>query len=116
MDVPYAYKGHSISIKHVSGKYCPQCGEFIFSDAEATRVSDAMAAYKKKVNAVSVDPVFISNVRKKLNLDQKEAAVIFGGGINAFSRYESGKSVPPVALVKLFKILEMHPELMSVVR
>ena len=27
------------------------------------------------------------------------------------SRYESGKTKPPVALVKLFKLLSKHPEL-----
>ncbi len=26
---------------------------------------------------------------------------IFGGGVNAFSRYENGKTKPPLALVKL---------------
>jgi hypothetical protein len=35
-------------------------------------------------------------------LDQREAAEIFGHGVNAFSRYESGKTKPPLALVKLF--------------
>ena len=29
------------------------------------------------------------------------AAAIFGGGVNAFSRYETGKTRPPLALVKL---------------
>ncbi len=28
-------------------------------------------------------------VRKKLDLDQRQAAEIFGGGVNAFSRYEN---------------------------
>lgn len=41
---------------------------------------------------------FITKVRKKLDLDQREAAEIFGGGINAFSRYENGKTKPPLAL------------------
>lgn len=34
-----------------------------------------------------MDPRFITNVRKKLALDQREAAEIFGGGVNAFLRY-----------------------------
>ena len=116
MDIPYTYKGNSTAIKQVAGKHCPQCDEFILSDTEAQRVSEAMLVFNKKVNAESVDPAFISGVRKKLQLDQKEAAVIFGGGVNAFSRYESGKAVPPVALVKLFKILDTHPDLLSMVR
>jgi HTH-type transcriptional regulator/antitoxin MqsA len=116
MDIPYTYKGNSTVIKQVTGKHCPRCDEFILSSTEAKQVSDAMIAYNKSINADSVDPAFISGVRKKLNLDQKEAATIFGGGVNAFSRYESGKAVPPVALVKLFKILDTHPDLLSMVR
>ncbi len=39
-----------------------------------------------------------------------------GGGVNAFSRYENGKTKPPLALVKLFKLLDRHPELLNEVR
>ena len=55
-------------------------------------------------------------MRKKLALDQREAAEIFGGGINAFSRYENGKTKPPLALVKLLKVLDHHPELLDEIR
>ena len=48
------------------------------------------------------------SVRKKLALDQRVAAEIFGGGVNAFSYYESGKTKPPLALVKLLRVLERH--------
>ena len=68
------------------------------------------------MNAAIVDPAFIVSVRKKLNLGQKEAADIFGGGVNAFSRYENGKTRPPLALVKLLKVLDRHPDLLSEVR
>jgi HTH-type transcriptional regulator / antitoxin MqsA len=75
-----------------------------------------MQAFNKQVNAAIVDPGFIVRVRKKLDLGQREAAEIFGGGVNAFSRYESGKTKPPLALVKLLKVLERHPELLGEVR
>jgi HTH-type transcriptional regulator/antitoxin MqsA len=63
-----------------------------------------------------VAPNFIARVRKKLALDQREAAVIFGGGPNAFSRYENGKTRPPVALVTLLQVLDRHPQLLDEVR
>jgi HTH-type transcriptional regulator/antitoxin MqsA len=69
-----------------------------------------------QVNAAYVDPSYIAKVRKKLALDQREAAAIFGGGVNAFSRYENGKTKPPLALVKLLKILDRHPDLLSEVK
>jgi HTH-type transcriptional regulator/antitoxin MqsA len=75
-----------------------------------------MQAFSKQVNADLVDPAFIVKVRKKLALDQREAAEIFGGGVNAFSRYETGKTKPPLALVKLLKVLDLHPELLEEIK
>jgi len=75
-----------------------------------------MREFSKQVNAAIVDPKFIVRVRKKLKIDQREAAEIFGGGVNAFSRYENGKTKPPLALVKLLKVLDRHPDLLGEVR
>ncbi|MEI2418146.1 type II toxin-antitoxin system MqsA family antitoxin [Orrella sp. JC864] len=115
-DRPHAYKGETTLIPAVRGLYCPACGECVLDAAESARVSAAMLAFNKQVNASTVDPAFIAAVRRKLALDQREAAEIFGGGVNAFSRYETGKTRPPLALVKLLKLLDRHPELLSEVR
>jgi HTH-type transcriptional regulator/antitoxin MqsA len=48
--------------------------------------------------------------------NQREAAEIFGGGVNAFSRYENGRTRPPLALVKLLRVLDRHPDLLAEVR
>ena len=115
-DLPYTYKGETTTISDVAGDYCPACGESVLDTAESARVSAAMLAFNRQVNAGIVDPGFIADVRKKLALDQREAAEIFGGGVNAFSRYENGKTKPPLALVKLLKVLDRHPELLKEVR
>lgn len=62
------------------------------------------------------NPEFIAGVRKKLALDQREAAEIFGGGVNAFSRDDNGKTNPPLVLVKLLNVLDRHPDLLDEVR
>ncbi len=115
-DVPYTYKGESTVIPDVTGDFCPACGEVVMDRAEGVRHSTAMLAFNKQVNASIVDPGFIATVRKKLALDQREAAEIFGGGVNAFSRYETGKTKPPLALVKLLKVLDRHPDLLNEIR
>jgi len=115
-DLPYTYKGEATVIAAVTGDFCPACAESILDAAESNRVMREMRAFSKQVNAAIVDPGFITNVRKKLDLDQREAAEIFGGGINAFSRYENGKTKPPLALIKLFRLLDRHPDLLSEVR
>lgn len=115
-DIPYVYKGETTVIPAVSGEFCPACGETVLDAAESARVGAAMLGFNRQVNASIVDPGFIASVRKKLALDQREAAEIFGGGVNAFSRYETGKTRPPLALVKLLKVLDRHPDLLDEVR
>jgi len=115
-EIAYTYKGETMVISGVAGDFCPACGESLHEYEDAERINAQMLAFNKEVNASIVDPGFIASVRKKLDLDQKEAARIFGGGVNAFSRYETGKTNPPQALVKLLKVLDKHPELLSEIR
>lgn len=115
-DLPYTYKGETTILTDVTGDFCPACGESITDMAESVRTTALMLEFNKQVNAAIVDPAFIAGVRKKLSLDQREAAEIFGGGVNAFSRYENGKTKPPLALVKLLKVLDRHPDLIDEVK
>jgi HTH-type transcriptional regulator/antitoxin MqsA len=115
-DVPYTYKGESTVLPQVMGDFCAACDESVLDAAESRRTMNLMLAFNKQVNASIVDPDFIASVRKKLDLDQRQAGEIFGGGVNAFSRYENGKTKPPLALVKLLKVLDRHPDLLDEVR
>jgi len=115
-DLPYIYKGETTILPQVTGDFCPACGESVPDEAESRCTMNLMLEFNKQVNASIVDPEFIASVRKKLDLDQKEAALIFSGGVNAFSRYENGKTKPPLALVKLLKVLDRHPDLLDEVR
>ena len=115
-NLTYTFKGQTTVLTGVEGDFCPACGESILDAAQSERVMHDMSAFAKEVNAGMYDPGFITSVRKKLKLDQREAAEIFGGGINAFSRYENGKTKPPLALMKLLKVLDRHPDLLSEVR
>ena len=94
-DLPYTYKGETTTIPAVTADFCPACDESITDMAETERVMREMQAFNKQVNAAIVDPGFI---------------------VNAFSRYENGKTKPPLALVKLFKLLDRHPDLLTEVR
>ncbi|WP_454734607.1 type II toxin-antitoxin system MqsA family antitoxin [Cupriavidus necator] len=115
-DIPYTYRGETTVLEAVHGEFCPACGESVTDWEESDRVMKLMNAFNRQVNASFVDPAYIVQVRKKLELDQREAAEIFGGGVNAFSRYETGRTKPPLALVKLLKLLDRHPELLEEIR
>jgi HTH-type transcriptional regulator/antitoxin MqsA len=100
----------------VTGDFFPACGEVVLDREHGDRYSEMVGLFQRQVNAALVDPSHIAKVRRKLDLDQRQAAEIFGGGINAFSLYENGKTKPPLALVKLFKLLDRHPELLNEIR
>ena len=113
-NVTYSYYGKKIDIRNVHACFCTECEEFVMDDTESQRVSNELKTFREQCQLQ--DSTFIRNVRKKLCLGQKEACELFGGGVNAFSRYETGKAKPSLALVKLFRILDAHPELISLVR
>lgn len=112
-DMPYTYKGKATAIRGVKGRYCnnPECPEVIMEVGESVRTSKEMLAFNKKVNAELAPIELLANLRQRFKLTQQQAARVFGGGTNAFSRYESGRTKPPLALVKLFRILDKHPHL-----
>lgn len=115
-DMEHFYKGQATVIPAVIGDYCPACDECLMGSPETDRVIVAMSDFERQVNATFVDPSFIVQVRKRLALDQREAGEIFGGGVNAFSRYETGKTQPPLALIKLLRLLDRHPDLLEEIR
>ncbi len=115
-DISYAYKGESTMIPAVTGEFCPGCGEVVLNREHGDRYSEMIGVFQRQVNSAFVDPGYITQVRRKLDLDQRQAAELFGGGVNAFSRYENGKTKPPLALVKLFKLLDRHPDLLDELR
>ena len=115
-DLPYIYKGQKTVIKAVTADYCPACGEAVLDRLNGDLYGAALSAFRREVNVQYIDPGFIATVRKKLDLDQRQAGEIFGGGVNAFSRYENGKAKPPVALVKLLRVLDRHPDLLAEVK
>ena len=115
-DIPFTYKGETMVVRNVGGDHCSLCDEFILNSDESKRIDEILKEFVKNINARTFDPMFVKNVRTKLGLKQQEAGRIFGGGPNAFSRYETGKAQPPVAVVKLLKILDKHPEFLPEVR
>lgn len=115
-DIPFTYKGETTAIPSVTGGFCPACGEAVLNREHGDRYGELIGQFQRQVNAAYVDPGYIAKVRRKLDLDQRQAAEIFGGGVNAFSRYENGKTKPPLALVKLLKVLERHPHLLNEIR
>lgn len=114
-NVPFTFRGHKTEIQ-VEGEHCSACGEVIMNKEQANAYQRKIKEFKALVSSETISPDFIMQVRKKLLLTQKEASKIFGGGVNAFSRYENGKAVPHPATIQLLRMLNNHPELLNEIK
>lgn len=105
------YKGVSFSLL-VHGAFCNHCHDGFpeFDPKQEAR----WVAFRDSIDAE--ESAELTRIRKKLRLTQAKAAVLAGGGKNAFSRYEKGKVKPVAAVINLFRLLDRHPELLKELR
>jgi HTH-type transcriptional regulator / antitoxin MqsA len=106
-NVPYTYKGIKFFIDQPA-VWCDACGEGVISAKDNKSVMEEIQSHKARIDGL-LTPVEIKEVRKKLKLSQKEAGYLFGGGINAFNRYEGGLTPIPKPLSLLLILLKKHP-------
>lgn len=109
-DIAVTHHGFKSVVRKLRGWHCPNCSEIEFDKGEGERYAKAVEQLEGQ------ERVWLSSTRKKLKLTQREAAVLTGGGHNAFSRYERGEAKPVVAVVNLFRLLEKRPELLKELR
>jgi HTH-type transcriptional regulator/antitoxin MqsA len=101
------YKGQSATIQ-MPGWYCDESGESIHT-GEDMKVSDAaLRELKNKADLLNAQEV--KRIRTKIGLTQREAGAIFGGGPNAFQKYEQGTVTVSKPMSNLLRLLEKHPE------
>jgi HTH-type transcriptional regulator / antitoxin MqsA len=101
------YKGQSATIQ-MPGWYCDESGESIHT-GEDMKVSDAaLKELKNKIDLLNAQEV--KRIRTKIGLTQREAGAIFGGGPNAFQKYEQGTVTVSKPMSNLLRLLEKHPE------
>jgi HTH-type transcriptional regulator/antitoxin MqsA len=96
----------------VYGAFCDHCHDGFPNYGE--QEENGWKAFRDKIDAEEIAE--LARIRKKLKLTQKEAALITGGGHNAFSRYERGEAKPIQAVLNLFKLLDHHPDLLNELR
>lgn len=108
------YAGESARVTGLSGWFCAACDEAIFDDESARRYGQAGDALITRARTRRQEE--IRRIRKKLGLTQIEAGKLVGVGKVAFSRYERGETQAPEPLVKLLRLVELHPELLGEIR
>jgi len=104
------HAGRTVKVDGLSGWRCGACGEVEFDPESARRYAAAGDALVLRERARQSRE--LRRIRRKLGLTQVAAARLTGGGHNAFSRYERGEVAPLPAVIKLFRLLDKHPQLL----
>ncbi|MBL0686406.1 MAG: type II toxin-antitoxin system MqsA family antitoxin [Sulfurospirillum sp.] len=102
----YMYKEHSIEVKQ-SGEYCLECKEAFLSPKDLKSTKLDIANFKREIDHfLTTDE--LKRIRKKLNINQQEAATIFGGGIRAFHKYETAEVTQSKPLDILLRLIDSN--------
>ncbi len=100
----YTYKSHTIEVEQ-SGEYCSKCDEAFLSPKDLKSTKVQIANFKREVDHfLTTDD--LKRIRKKLHLNQQDAAKIFGGGIRAFHKYETAEVTQSKPLDILFRLID----------
>jgi HTH-type transcriptional regulator/antitoxin MqsA len=103
------YKKQAIIIDQ-PGFWCDACQEGVIGGDDRKATQKALQTQRAEIDGL-LTPDQIKRIREKLKLTQHKAALLFGGGINAFSRYERGETPLPKSLHQLLILLDKHPTL-----
>ncbi|HSW16731.1 MAG TPA: type II toxin-antitoxin system MqsA family antitoxin [Ramlibacter sp.] len=118
-NVEIVRRGLKTVVPAVSGWFCGNCEEIEFDESTDSlhrwaAAGDALVL-RDRERAKRLGER-LRRQRQKLNLTQIDASILAGGGHNAFSRYETGSTLPVAAVTTLFGLLEKHPELVEEAR
>ena len=100
------YKGNDLQVP-LEYSVCNGCGREFVPKPQILRGEIAVRNAKKKVDGL-LSSEEISQARAKLSISQEQASKVFGGGKNAFSKYERGEVAQSVAMDKLIRVCLKH--------
>jgi HTH-type transcriptional regulator/antitoxin MqsA len=102
--VPYTYRDDTFMIEQ-PGEYCRHCGEAFLGSDDLKATRQLIADHKRdRDRLLRGDQV--RAIRQKLDLTQASASEIFGGGIRAFHKYETGESIQSRPLDILLRLID----------
>ena len=103
-----SYKGSTLQVS-IAYSLCNNCDREFISKPQILQNEAALRAAKKDYDGLLSSEEII-RARRTLSLTQEQAARVFGGGRNAFSKYERGEVSQSVAMDKLIRICLNHRE------
>lgn len=100
------YKGTELQVP-IEYSECGNCGREFITKPQILRNEIALRAAKKVVDGL-MGAEEVAHARVTLGLTQEQASKVFGGGRNAFSKYERGEVAQSFAMDKLIRVCLKH--------
>ena len=105
----FKYGKHLVDVDELESYLCDVCNAEPISPTQILRNQIKIADAKRK-HARLLTSVEIKEIRSSLSLTQREAAILFGGGANAFSKYERGDVVQSESMDNLLRVTIDSPQ------
>jgi len=107
-------EGYEFVIRGLLHSVCASCNERVTTPAQSRHnkrvISEAnMNAVAERDRLQRFKPADVLRIRKKLGLTQAQAARVFGGGANAFSKYENAQVEPSDGMERLLRLADSVP-------
>lgn len=111
----FEHRGETIHIEGLESYICERCGaEPMFEDQIRRNDRRVIDARRRADGLLTGEQ--IRTLRKQLGLTQQQASQVFGGGANAFSKYERGDVIQSAAMDKLLRLVDFQPTLLELLR
>lgn len=112
VDETIRYGGREIVVPGVEISVCLSCGEEIVLPEQAKRNEVLFADAKRNADGLMTSAEIVA-WRDRHGLTQRNAGSIFGGGVNAFSKYERGEVLQLRAVDSLMRTIDAFPAVLS---
>ena len=103
------HKGQTLTVEGLRYWLCDNCEAEIIR-ADQIRDGDRLIAEAKRQADGLLSGAEIRALRRRLKLSQHQAAALFGGGQNAFSKYERGEVIQSTAMDRLMRLAAWKDE------
>jgi len=103
----FTYKDKTVQIPVVF-TLCDNCQREYIVKQQILKNEAAVRDVKKSIDGL-LTSTEIKQARDKLNLTQEQASLVFGGGKNAFSKYERAEVSQSKSMDKLIRTCLHHP-------
>lgn len=107
----FKYKNSNV-LSTVEFYSCSECNEEFIPKELIIRNDKALKDAKKHFDGL-LSATEIVAIRKKLGITQEQASVLFGGGPNAFSKYERNEVVQSASMDKLLRVASKHKDFLT---